>query len=98
MAGGFIRQLVERRTRDAEENAEFPPGVLVSSGLIAGAAITGVVLAVLTGFGLDRQLDLSGFTGEMATSAWFALIPFVLLMYLLYRVGAGGPGRNGNNI
>jgi putative OPT family oligopeptide transporter len=97
MAGGFIRLLVERKIRDAEENAEFPPGVLGSSGLIAGAAITGVVLAVLTGFGLDRQLDLSGFTGDLATSAWFALIPFVLLMYLLYRVGAGGTGRNSNN-
>jgi len=98
MAGGVVRLLVERRMRGAKENAEFPPGILVSSGLIAGAAITGVVLAVLTGFGLDRYLDLSGFTGGLAAAAWFALIPFGLLMYLLYRVGAGGTGRNSNNI
>jgi len=95
MAGGFVRLLVERQLRGAEENAEFPPGVLVSSGLIAGAAITGVLLAVLTGFGFDRQLDFSGYTGDLATSAWFALIPFGLLMYLLYRVGASGTGDKG---
>src|SRR6185369_2105112 len=93
MAGGFIRLLVERKTGGTENNGEFPPGVLVSSGLIAGAAITGVVLAVLTGFGLDRDLDLSRFTGGLAAADWFALIPFGLLMYLLYRVGAAGSGR-----
>jgi len=90
MAGGIIRALAERKKRGAEAEAEFSPGVLMSSGLIAGAAITGVVLAVLTGFGIDRQLDLSGISGALATADWFAVIPFMLLMYLLYRVGAAG--------
>lgn len=98
MAGGIIRLLVERKIRSAEAEAEFPPGVLMSSGLIAGAAITGVVLAVLTGFGLDRQLDLSGFSGNLATADWFAVIPFVMLMYLLYTVGASGIERKGNHV
>ena len=69
----------------------------MSSGLIAGAAITGVVLAVLTGFGLDRQLDLSGISGGLATADWFAVIPFMMLMYLLYRVGVSGTGRKSND-
>ena len=93
MAGGIIRAVVERKLRGAGTEAEFPPGVLMSSGLIAGAAITGVVLAVLTGFGIDRQLDLSGFAGGLATAGWFAVIPFMMLMYLLYRVGVSGTGR-----
>jgi uncharacterized oligopeptide transporter (OPT) family protein len=97
MAGGLIRLLADRKATDTETDAEFPPGVLVSSGLIAGAAITGVVLAVLTGLGLDRSLDLSGMTGGLAAEGWFALIPFALLMYLLYRVGTSRIGRNGYN-
>jgi putative OPT family oligopeptide transporter len=97
MAGGLIRAVVERKIGRGGAEAEFPPGVLMSSGLIAGAAITGVVLAVLTGFGIDRKLDLSGFSGGLATADWFAVIPFVILMYLLYTVGASGSGRKGNH-
>ncbi|HXE97050.1 MAG TPA: oligopeptide transporter, OPT family [Dongiaceae bacterium] len=99
MAGGIIRLLVERKIHSAEVEAEtdFPPGVLMSSGLIAGAAIMGVVLAILTGFGIDRQLDLSGISGSLATADWFAVIPFVMLMYVLYGVGVSGTGIKGNH-
>ncbi len=92
MAGGIVRLLTERKMGGAE-GAEYQPGVLMSSGLIAGAAITGVLLAVLTGFGVDRQLDLSYLVGGLATADWFALLPFVILMCALYRVGVSGAGK-----
>src|SRR5229473_1819349 len=49
MVGGIVRWLVDRRQKrklsDAE--AESGPGVLFSSGLIAGASVTGTLLAML---------------------------------------------------
>src|SRR5712691_11010856 len=49
MVGGIVRYLVGRTARrnlsDAE--AESGPGVLFSSGLIAGASVTGTILAML---------------------------------------------------
>lgn len=97
MAGGVVRLLVERNKRYVEAAADYQPGVLFSSGLIAGAAITGVGLAVLTGFGVERQLDLSSFSGELATADWFAVMPFMLLMFALYRVGVSGTEIKDNN-
>ena len=47
-AGGVVRWLVERRARGAEQSiaeVESGPGVLFSSGLIAGGALAGVAIA-----------------------------------------------------
>jgi len=45
--GGMARYWVDKHQRSRESEAEFSPGVLLSSGYIAGAAITGVLLAIL---------------------------------------------------
>ena len=87
MAGGMIRAMVDKKRKGTAMEAEFSPGVLMSSGFIAGAAIMGVALAALTGFNVDQKIDMSGYLGSLATADWFALIPFVILMYILYRVG-----------
>jgi hypothetical protein len=87
MAGGLVRTLVDRKRKGTASEAEFSPGVLMSSGFIAGAAITGVLLAAVTGAGWDDKIDLSGYLGNLATVDWFAMIPFLIIMYLLYRVG-----------
>ena len=47
-AGGVVRWLVERRMRSSERSiaeVESGPGVLFSSGLIAGGAIAGIAIA-----------------------------------------------------
>ena len=44
------------------------PGVLLSSGLIAGGAITGILLAALTARGLTGGLSLEETLGTFATS------------------------------
>jgi putative OPT family oligopeptide transporter len=49
-AGGLVRWLVERRMRGSSQSlaeVESGPGVLFSSGLIAGGAIAGIVVAGL---------------------------------------------------
>ncbi len=45
--GGAVRYLVEKRRKMTPEEAESSPGVLFSSGLIAGGAIAGIFSAVL---------------------------------------------------
>ena len=87
MAGGMIRALVDKKRRGSASEAEFSPGVLMSSGFIAGAAIMGIIVAGLTGFGYDQSINCSHYLGFLAEADWFAMIFFALLMYVLYRVG-----------
>jgi putative OPT family oligopeptide transporter len=94
-AGGFVRWLVERRMRSANRSLaeiESGPGVLFSSGLIAGGAICGIVVAGIAGAQgspewLAETLGLYHKIGVFATSSIVALVVFALLGYGLYRVG-----------
>jgi putative OPT family oligopeptide transporter len=89
--GGVIRWLVDRRMSAAERegpDADSGAGVLFSSGLIAGGAIMGVVLAGLVAYRLDEKLDLSKAMGGLATSNVMSLVGYVVLLALpLYWVG-----------
>jgi putative OPT family oligopeptide transporter len=87
MAGGVVRALVDKKRKGTASEAEFSPGVLMSSGFIAGAAIMGVLLAALTGFNVDQAINLSEYVGYLGEADWFAMIPFFLIMFVLYRVG-----------
>ncbi|MCX6833177.1 MAG: oligopeptide transporter, OPT family [candidate division Zixibacteria bacterium] len=87
MAGGVIRTLVDRKRKTSATEAEFSPGVLMSSGFIAGGAIMGVCLAGLAGAELDSSINLSSYIGSLAEADWWALIPFAIIMYALYRIG-----------
>ena len=94
-AGGLVRWLVERRMRSANRSLaeiESGPGVLFSSGLIAGGAICGIVVAGIAGAQgspewLAETLGLYHKIGVFATSSIVALVIFALLGYGLYRVG-----------
>lgn len=88
VAGGLIRHWVDRKKKDQTPGqSEFAPGVLLSSGLIAGGALAGVLVAGLAGAGVDRFMDLSHLVGSLAESDFFALVPFAILMALLWRTG-----------
>jgi putative OPT family oligopeptide transporter len=101
-AGGIIRWLVERRLGQEGRSAgsESGPGVLFSSGLIAGGAIAGICVAGLAAL-LARRAEAAGIpaadylahmvglersAGVIAGSDLFALIMFFGLGVLLYRV------------
>lgn len=61
MVGGFINMIASRLYNIKEAEAETSPGVLYSSGLIAGSALTGIFIALLKGFPFVRQyVDSSG--------------------------------------
>jgi len=60
MAGGIIRWLLELKKNDPKLEEKRETGVLYSSGLIAGAALTGVLIMVLIGFAEARPGLLEG--------------------------------------
>jgi hypothetical protein len=88
-----VRWLVERRTRSSPEDADSGPGVLFSSGLIAGGAITGVLLAVFTVKHWDRVYDIGDRMGSLGQNPVVAIAAFVLFLAIpLYRVGTRAKG------
>jgi uncharacterized oligopeptide transporter (OPT) family protein len=103
-AGGAVRWLAERaqaRARGAtgipgatlsDAEAESGPGVLLSSGLIAGGAITGIVLAALAAYDLTGGINLEERLGALGTNPLLAVLVFVAAILVpLYRT-ARRPG------
>jgi len=87
--GGMVRGLVQKFTasKKAEED-ESSPGILYSSGLIAGGSIAGIALALLSVYqGVGSAFDLSDNFPTLAQSNWTAVIMFGLLMFTLFKVG-----------
>jgi len=102
-AGGLVRWLVERRARGGARSlaeVESGPGVLFSSGLIAGGSIGGIVLAAIAAAVVARAdaagvpaaeylahaAGLHDLLGAVAESDLVALAVFALLGALLYRI------------
>jgi putative OPT family oligopeptide transporter len=75
MLGGIVSAFIKRRTKDKEV---FQRGVLTSSGLVAGDACTGVVVALL---------GVAGWVNFTATPLLPAI--FSLLIFILLAVGLG---------
>lgn len=88
--GGVVRYLVDRKKKGQETDAEAEtgPGVLFSSGLIAGGAIAGILLAltqVMDGFA--EKLDFSRYMGLLGESDLFGLMIFLGAATILFVVG-----------
>ena len=101
--GGAVRWLVERRMRGGQRSlleVESGPGVLFSSGLIAGGAIAGVVIAGIAALlvakaeaaqvpaadYLAHVARMQEMLGAFATSDVAALVMFGILGAILFRV------------
>ena len=87
--GGIIRYFVDRKQKNVSEaESETGPGVLFSSGLIAGGAIAGILLAltqIMEGF--SEKLDFSKAMGSLAESDLFSLLAFLGAGLILFVVG-----------
>ena len=92
--GGVVRWLVEKRSAASDSPADTSdsgPGVLFSSGLIAGGAILGVGVAALQALDKDQFLNAKHWLGTGVTSVTentiVAMAMYVLLLAIpLYRV------------
>lgn len=94
--GGLVKALVEKRKKSKTEESEIGSGALFSSGLIAGGAITGVIIAFLYTITIGRAEDGSdislydslqtGLIQKMgASSNILALGCFMVLAFILFR-------------
>jgi putative OPT family oligopeptide transporter len=86
--GGVFKLILERRLRDAAEPMRLrveDRGSFLASGLIAGEAIMGILLAVsfLTGISSFSQLlfGTDDLVGDLAS--WLSLAAFAVLAYVL---------------
>lgn len=103
--GGVVRWLVERRSRRAEASlaqVESGPGVLFSSGLIAGGALAGIAIAGIAAVLVTRAdaaqvpaadylahvVGLEGTLGGFAQNDLVARAMFAGLGFFLYRVAS----------
>ncbi len=96
MVGGFIRHLVERNSnRVSREGIER--GTLFSSGLIAGGALMGIVIAALVVYrnGILAQAIQVGNEWMGSLGHIISLLIFFLLALLLFRIvrKEEGPGH-----
>jgi hypothetical protein len=92
--GGVVRWLVDRKRKNAPAaEAEFSPGMLMASGLIAGGAITGVLQSLIAVREAEGFFDLSGRIAPLShNGTWWPLFPFLGLAFALYLIGKRGKG------
>ena len=91
MAGGLLRLWAERRADPADRDHRREVGVLVSSGLIAGAALIGVFAATLAFFGVAAGGAAPRF-GSVGGVLAFAGLCAGLLWAIAGRLGGRPPG------
>ncbi len=97
LAGGFVKWIADKINKSDKEESDIGPGALFSSGLIAGGAIMGIVIAILIGstYGTDAEgkprsllsyLNIGlgeslGGWGDMLGLMAFVLLGLVLLRF-----------------
>jgi len=91
MVGGVIRAIIERRAAPGEVDDQREAGILFSSGLVGGAALLGVLIAVaIYFFGSDDPAQpapwVIGHDWMGALGTLFGTLAFAVLSYLLYGV------------
>jgi uncharacterized oligopeptide transporter (OPT) family protein len=94
--GGLVRMLIDRRNKKKEAKAsiaeaESSPGILYSSGLVAGGALAGLLGVILVGLFRLEQLEQIGpsLLGDIASSDLVAVVIFAGLTLLLWRAARG---------
>jgi hypothetical protein len=86
--GGIVRWFVDKMSRKSAAESEMSPGVLMSSGYIAGGAIGGIVIALFA-LGPEKIVDKLKIGDNWAWTQenWPALVAFGVLILLLILVG-----------
>ena len=91
MVGGLIRLAFDRMKNKEKQERITNDGVLFCSGMIAGEGLVGILLAILTVFGVSDALDLSGvlnlpaWASSVGALVVFALVILSLLKFSLWK-------------
>jgi putative OPT family oligopeptide transporter len=85
LVGGLIRLFVENRFKDNEkvQKEQIEKGVLLASGLVAGDALMGILVAAFAGLGID--IAFGGRIAPLITgSPWTAAIVLLIFSFWVY--------------
>lgn len=89
LVGGIVRLLIEkkfRKSNEAQGKLQVEKGVLLASGLVAGDAIMGIVVAVLAAFKLSEAVGIgSRMMPSITQNHWTASIVYLLFAVWIYR-------------
>ncbi|MGJ7046192.1 OPT family oligopeptide transporter [Thermoanaerobacterium thermosulfurigenes] len=86
MVGGIIRWIIDRKYKNDEKlyKEKTEKGILISSGLVAGDALMGLVIAIFAGLKINIGFGANWITNSGALASWISLLMFVLLGIYLY--------------
>lgn len=95
--GGIVKWIVDKKNKAKEAESDIGPGALFSSGLIAGGAITGIIIAILIGINMGTGADGKpisladklnfglgdklGNWGDLVSLGFFLLLGFILYKF-----------------
>ena len=94
-AGGFIRGIADKKLKkqktETEEDEDLRKGNLFATGLVAGGALFGVVVAILTVFfesGMNSISMGETLRGKLGSGGYdiLAVIFFAALGFILYKI------------
>ena len=79
LVGGLISHFVWKKSKSNDEDSALHKGLLVSSGLIAGESLMGVVLAILSSLGISRITINKASNFNLLTSicAFFTILFYI---------------------
>jgi len=103
--GGLVKLLVDKIRKTGDSESEIGPGALLSSGLIAGGALTGILIASLKGWIWETNLEgveisiadklNTGLGESMGVSGDIvSLVLFLGMASVLFYVALGKKNKN----
>jgi putative OPT family oligopeptide transporter len=89
--GGLVRKLVDQARGFSDAEADMSPGTLMSTGLIAGGSLAGIIVAFLVFFPeLKARLDFAALPGGTESFKISSLAAFSVMVAVLLAVGLIG--------
>jgi hypothetical protein len=86
LTGALIGHFAGMRPSGGSGETDAQPGILYSSGLIAGGAISAIAVTVIAGTGYADRFDLGSRIGvSFLKSPLWALVFFAALCWLLWK-------------
>ena len=89
LVGGIVRYFVDRKFKNNVElmKAHNERGVLLSSGLVAGDALVGILIAVFAIANVDKVVAFgnTGALSKFTQNPWLALVIVILLAIWVYK-------------
>ncbi len=95
LTGALVRSFVEKKflSNVKEQKGRIEKGILLCSGLVAGDALIGILLAVFITLGKDLSVFGAKF-GAITTNSTVGFIIFIALATWIYTQVISGKGSN----